>query len=43
MTAFLAIIGILILAGGIQFFEYSQKKQSACKHLKHDDTQFWML
>ncbi|MCI1632392.1 MAG: hypothetical protein ABF483_06470 [Liquorilactobacillus nagelii] len=37
MTAFLSIIGILILAGGVQFVQYLQKKQSACKHLKQNN------
>lgn len=45
MTAFLAIIGILVLAGGVQFVQYLQKKQSACKHLKrdNDNTRFRIL
>ncbi|WP_281165064.1 hypothetical protein [Liquorilactobacillus sicerae] len=40
MTAFLAIIGILALASGIQFFTGQQKKQDTFKHFKRNHQLF---
>ena len=41
MTAFIAIIGILTFAGGIQFFQDRQKKQASFKHYKHNNNEFF--